>query len=209
MKKIEFAAQVDVTKCTGCKACTKFCPTCAISVVDKKAEVDEGKCIFCSQCVIECPEGAMMVSPRVEALTMGVNPSEVDQGALRELCVRAHLDPEEHVCVCKGTLAKEAASAVLKGARTPEAVSLMTGARSGCGMWCNAPIQRLLEAHGIELIPPEDHRWYKVETALWNVPKEVREKYPEYFLEEDKQLFESGVLENLATIFLAGRKAKC
>ncbi len=209
MKQIQFAARVDETKCNGCKTCARFCPTCAISIVDKKAGVDERHCIFCSRCLIECPEGAIEISPRAEPLALGVNPSEVDQTALRELCERAYLDPEKHVCVCIGVLVKDAACAVLKGARTPEEVSLMTGARSGCGMWCSAPVQRLLEAHGIELVPPRDHRWYRIETSLWNVPEEVRKKYPEYFLEEDKQLFDSGVLENLATLFLDEGKTKC
>jgi hypothetical protein len=44
----------DSTKCTGCKKCEKYCPTAAISMVDKKALIDEKKCIGCGQCVHQC-----------------------------------------------------------------------------------------------------------------------------------------------------------
>ena len=44
----------DSTKCTGCKKCEKYCPTAAISMIDKKALIDEKKCIGCGQCVHQC-----------------------------------------------------------------------------------------------------------------------------------------------------------
>jgi ferredoxin len=44
----------DSTKCTGCKKCETYCPTAAISMVDKKALIDEKKCIGCGQCVHQC-----------------------------------------------------------------------------------------------------------------------------------------------------------
>ena len=44
----------DSTKCTGCKKCEKYCPTAAISIVDKKVLIDEKKCIGCGQCVHQC-----------------------------------------------------------------------------------------------------------------------------------------------------------
>ena len=209
MKNVTFTAQVDTEKCKGCDVCAHLCPTAAIAVVDKKAEVNEGRCIFCARCLVECPDGSMLVAPRAELLLVGVDPSQEDQAALGELCARAHLDPEEYVCVCTGVQANEVACAILNGARTPEEVSLMTGTRAGCDMWCNAPIQRLLQAHGIDLVPPDGHRWYRIDTALWNIPQEVRDKYPEYFLEEDKQLFDQGVFDNLATVFLKGGKTEC
>ena len=44
----------DGSKCTGCGKCEKYCPTAAISVVDKKVELDTKKCIGCGQCVHQC-----------------------------------------------------------------------------------------------------------------------------------------------------------
>jgi ferredoxin len=49
----------DSTKCTGCKKCEKYCPTAAISIVDKKAFIDEKKCIGCGQCVHQCAFSAV------------------------------------------------------------------------------------------------------------------------------------------------------
>jgi ferredoxin len=49
----------DSTKCTGCKKCEKFCPTAAISIVDKKALIDEKKCIGCGQCMHQCAFSAV------------------------------------------------------------------------------------------------------------------------------------------------------
>ena len=49
----------DSTKCTGCKKCEKFCPTAAISIVDKKTLIDENKCIGCGQCVHQCSFSAV------------------------------------------------------------------------------------------------------------------------------------------------------
>ena len=44
----------DISKCKGCGKCAKYCPTAAISVVDKKIVLDTNKCIGCGQCVHQC-----------------------------------------------------------------------------------------------------------------------------------------------------------
>ena len=44
----------DGSKCTGCGKCEKYCPTAAISVLDKKVALDIKKCIGCGQCVHQC-----------------------------------------------------------------------------------------------------------------------------------------------------------
>ena len=49
----------DSTKCTGCKKCEKYCPTAAISIVDKKVSIDTKKCIGCGQCVHQCSFSAV------------------------------------------------------------------------------------------------------------------------------------------------------
>jgi len=123
-------------------------------------------------------------------MLLGVEVSEVDQTKLMELCVKAHLHPRQFLCLCTSTRVSEAAAAVLKGAKSPEEISLMTGARSGCAMgYCTAPMLRLLKAHGVEIIPPKDHRWYNIAPTLWDMPPEVAQKYPGYYFEEDKKAF--------------------
>jgi ferredoxin len=44
----------DSSKCKGCGKCAKYCPTAAISVLDKKVVLDIKKCIGCGQCVHQC-----------------------------------------------------------------------------------------------------------------------------------------------------------
>lgn len=49
----------DISKCTGCGKCEKYCPTAAIKIVEKKIELDAGKCIGCGQCVHQCTRAAV------------------------------------------------------------------------------------------------------------------------------------------------------
>ena len=193
MKKVYLLSQVDETKCIGDKICENVCPTGAIRMVKKKAVVDDEKCAACLKCIDYCGEGAIRMVPRPQPVLLRVDPSEVDQDQLRELCRKAHLDPEDVICPCTLTKASEAAAAILKGAQTPEDVSTMTGIRTACGMWCMALVQELLRASGLETTPPKGSHWYEVEVALWNVPDEVVQKYPEYRLEEARRLFQEGM----------------
>jgi len=189
MKKVYLHAQVDEEKCVGDKLCEFVCPSGAIEVSKKKAHVDNTHCVACSRCADVCNEKAIQMVPLPEPRVLGVNPEEVDQARLQELCRRANMDPDEPICLCTFTTAREAAAAILKGATSPEEVTRMTGARSACALWCMAPILRLLNAFGLDMKPPLRHKWYNVEAALWNVPDEVSEKYPQYRLKEDQAAF--------------------
>ena len=200
MKKVYLMSQVNADKCTGDKICENVCPTGAITVIDRKARVDERKCAACLKCLDMCKEGAIRMVPREQPLTMGVDPLDVDQDALRALCRRARFDPDDAICLCTLTKAKEVAAAILKGAKTPEAVTRMTGIRTSCGMWCMAPVLRLLKAHGLETASPRGYRWYDVDVNLWDIPEAVSRKYPEYCFEEDRELYDEGALDNLVTM---------
>ncbi len=200
MKKVYLLSQVDETKCLACKICENVSPTGAIKVVNKKAKVDEKKCAACFQCMDACTEGAISSVRRQEVLTLSLDPGEVDQQRLRELCNKAHFNPEDTICLCTLIKAKEVAAAILKGAESPEEISLMTGVRTSCGMYCISPILRLLRAHGVDLTPPKGYNWYDAQVGLWDIPDEVAKKYPKYSIEEDKQLFNEGVFDNLVPI---------
>ena len=189
MKVVKFLAQVDETKCIGDKLCENVCPTGAIEVVEKKARLDEQRCIACFRCRDACQQDAVTIVPRPTPMLLGVEVSEVDQTKLMELCVKAHLHPRQFLCLCTSTRVSEAAAAVLKGAKSPEEISLMTGARSGCTVYCMEPMLRLLKAHGVEITPPKDHRWYDFAPTLWDVPEEAAQKYPGYYFKEDKEVF--------------------
>jgi NAD(P)H-nitrite reductase large subunit len=172
-------------------------------MVNKKAVVDETKCAGCLHCLDVCGEGAIMILERPEPLILGVDTTDMVPAEIRDLCSRANLDAEERICLCMDIRAGEVAGAILHGARSPEEVSFMTGVRTSCGMWCMAPVQRLLHAHGVAMKPEKGYRWYPVETGVWDIPEEVARKYPEYRLEEDRKQFREGALENLVSIFKA------
>ena len=127
MKKVYEMALVDQTRCIGDKICENVCPAEAIRMVEKKAQVDESKCVACFKCIDVCNEAAIRPVPRVEARILSIDPMEVDQTQLRDLCRRANMDPEEPICLCTLTQAKEVAAAILKGAGSPEEVTRMTG----------------------------------------------------------------------------------
>ena len=88
------------------------------------------------------------------------------------------------------------AAAILLGYRTPEALSLATGIRTGCGVLCITSILRLLDAAGIEVEKAPGWQWFGKYVTIWQLPPEILKKYPEYFLEDDlaamNQIFPKG-----------------
>jgi len=130
---------------------------------------------------------------REKPLHIGVSTDEVDYDEIIDLCAKAKLHPEQHVCYCVGTRAEEVAAAIIKGARTPEDVSLMTGVRTGCTIECIQPILRLLEAAGCELTPPKGGwQWYGRTVTAWDLPESVKQKYAfrGFYFDEDKEVLD-------------------
>lgn len=195
-------ARVDEGKCTGDKACENVCPTGAIQVADEKARVDESKCAACRRCLDACREGAIRIVSRKEPLVLGIPPEELenaDKSRISQLCEKAGFSPDEPVCLCTITRARELAAAVLMGAKTPQEVSRRTGLRTYCAMWCSSPVQRMLRAHGLEIPDEPGYRQYNVDVSLSNIPDAVAEKYPEYRIDEDRKSSEEGTLDNLTS----------
>ncbi len=183
MRQVMFLAEVSQALCVGCKRCEDLCPTAAIQVVEKKAVVDREKCVACNKCWDICPENAVFMVPRTRPLVLEMDLTGVDPQAIAEMCKQAYLVPDQPICPCGATSAKEVAAALLKGAKSMAEITLMTGARSGCGLYCLHPIMRLLKAHDPELVPEEGRRL----PHLWNVPQEIIEKYPGYYIHEDRE----------------------
>jgi ferredoxin len=64
--EIPFASlQVDVTRCSGCGLCARFCPTGALDfAIDEKAfrlQFQPAICLDCTICVAACPEDAVQL----------------------------------------------------------------------------------------------------------------------------------------------------
>ncbi len=193
MKHVTLKAVVDQNLCIGCKVCEKVCPVYAISVTDRKAHSDETKCMACANCADRCPRYAIKMVEREEPYDVGVDVSKFDYEKIRALCEKAHLNPEQVVCYCVGTRAEEIAAALLSGATTPEEVSAMTGARTGCTIECIQPVLRLVQAAGNELHPnPNGWQWYGVTVTAWDIPEEVKKKYNSrgFYFDEDRELLD-------------------
>lgn len=191
MKTVNRMAVVHDELCNGCGACSRVCPVIAIDFkkaeVGRKAFVDIEICQGCNICVSRCPQKAMTLEPRSEFKNIGISDIVVDK-AIEELCEAAHMYPEQVVCFCHRVQAKEIAKAVLLGAKTPEDVSRMTGARAGCGVLCITGVIRLLQAAGVELAKAPGNQWYGKMATIWEIPEAVMEKYgKQYYLKDDQE----------------------
>lgn len=175
-----------------CNVCEKVCPVLAAKGKKlgskKSASIDADRCAGCGICEQRCPDQAIVLLERECAqeldtdvpLTLG---AEVDK-----LCRKAHMNPEQVVCYCHRVKASEVAAAILSGARTPEAVAKLTGARTGCGVLCANSTMRQLEAAGIALDKAPGYQWYGGVPTIWKIPEEVLLKYDkEYRLLSDRK----------------------
>ncbi|NJE13160.1 4Fe-4S binding protein [Thermococcus sp. LS2] len=191
-------AKVDEEKCTGCTICERVCPTLSIKVgEDRKAHVDIETCVGCGACFDRCPFDAITLVMLEQPKVIGVKVeglSEEEYQKVKELCKKARIHPEQVVCFCTGTRAEEIAAAILfHGAKTPEYVSRLTGARTGCKTECIQPILRLLEAAGYKPEPPKGGwQWYGRTATVWEIPQDLFEnpEYAKYRFKEDKALLE-------------------
>jgi Fe-S-cluster-containing hydrogenase component 2 len=200
MYEVTAVVAIHDEKCVGCQRCVNVCPTDALAMQGKLAVLDEPKCVGCFKCVEACvPYDAISIkkAPAPRQLTTPTRPDA--EQAVTALCAQARLLPDAVVCVCTRTTAGEVAAALVDGVRAPEGITLATGARAKCWMWCHAPVMRLMQAHGLTLDPDvKDQRHYAdsgaTEVALWTIPDDVADRYPEYRLRETLEAVESGAI---------------
>jgi len=191
MKEINFLARVDLEKCNGCTICARVCTTGAITMQNRKAIIKQDRCVGCAACEQRCPEYAIEIIRRENPFIAQVIIESSLQEAVDNLCRSAKLHPEQVVCYCTGTRAEEIAAAILKGAKSPEDVSFMTGARTGCKVECIQPILRLFEAAKIEPKKPEGGwQWYGLTKNVWEIPKTIRDQYEDrgFYFDKDEEL---------------------
>jgi len=191
MKLVTLMPVVHIEKCIGCKTCAKVCPVLAMRVEDKVAGVNVERCRGCGDCEQRCPEYAITMVLREEPVTAKVNMEGLDYEEIISLCRKARFHPEQVVCYCTATRADEVAAAIMRGAKSPDDISCMTGIRTGCKVECIQPILRLLEAAGIEPKPtPGGWQWYGRTITAWEIPEEVKKKYSSrgFYFDEDIDL---------------------
>ncbi len=141
------------------------------------------KCRGCTNCAQRCPSGAIEMRPLEVPFSVGVSRGKLSYQKISALCQKANLHPQSIVCFCTATRAEEIAAAILQGARTPEEVSIKTGARTGCTVLCFEPIIRLLNAAQYRYSPPKaGDVWYPSVPTIWRMPERaqthpIRKKY--------------------------------
>jgi bacterioferritin-associated ferredoxin len=169
------------------------CPVYAITVKKKgevEVKIDENRCVGCWNCEQRCPEHAITMVP-CEPYRLGTDVSPFDYKEIATLCRKAHFHPKQVVCYCTASRAEELAAAILAGAKTPDEVVLATGIGAGCGIECNQPIQRFLEAAGIRFERrKESYQWYGRTTTIWEISPVVRADYPTFRFEDDRELID-------------------
>jgi ferredoxin/bacterioferritin-associated ferredoxin len=188
------SAVVEITdeKCVGCTVCVNVCPTEALSMVDRLAVVVEDRCTGCFKCIEACiPYGAIAPKGDPNPRLLHTPEADWDREAVDDLCARAYFAPGDSICLCTRTTAGEVAAAVLAGTHVVEELTMATGVRAVCGMWCLSPVMRILAAAGVETDrPAKDYRVYPdgagVEVGIWSVPDAAIDKYPEYPIRADR-----------------------
>ncbi len=190
MKLISVKPVVDKDKCIGCGICSKVCPSLAIILIGRKAVVNEQDCRGCGACNQRCPVYAIEMVKLDHPYTVSVDISDLSYDEISMLCKKAMLNPEQVICYCTATRAEEVAGAILKGAKSPEEISRLTGIRMGCKVECIQPILRLLDAAGINPERPSGYQWYGLTPKVWEISEKVKAKYAEkgFYFEEDIKL---------------------
>lgn len=196
MKLVTLLAQVDNDLCTGCRTCSRVCPTLAITMVDRKPKIDPERCVACGNCEQRCEARAIIMIKLEQPRRISVSLDGLSRDELDEMCTRAGFHPSQIVCYCTATRAEEVAAAILKGAHSPEDITYMTGLRGGCSVECIQPALRMLEANNIHATPPKNgYQWYGRTPTLQEIPESIKAKYANhgFCFDDDLKIFDAVV----------------
>ncbi len=156
-----------------------------------RVEIDLHRCVGCWNCQQRCPEHAINMIP-CDPYTFKTDVSQFEYKEIEALCRKARFHPKQVVCYCSASRAEELAAAILAGAKTPDAVVLATGIGAGCGIECNQPIQRFLEAAGFR--PGTAQRKLISGTVepqqSGRCLPEIKRKHPVFRFVEDRELMD-------------------
>jgi NADPH-dependent glutamate synthase beta subunit-like oxidoreductase/bacterioferritin-associated ferredoxin/NAD-dependent dihydropyrimidine dehydrogenase PreA subunit len=178
----EDLARYEAQRCFGCAAPPTY-------------RVED--CRGCVNCAERCPASAITIEPLQRPFTVGVDPDQFDPEEIMRICKKANVHPKQVICYCTDTRAGEIVAAILKGAKTPEEISRMTGARTGCTVLCIQSIIKLLEAAGHQVKPADTHQCYGKTFTLWDMDAGLKKRDEKrgYHYDDDIRLIEK-VFEN-------------
>jgi NAD-dependent dihydropyrimidine dehydrogenase PreA subunit/bacterioferritin-associated ferredoxin len=194
MKIVSTNAKLNVELCKGCKTCEMVCPVYAIKANKKgkriKIDINAKKCVGCWNCEQRCPEHAIEMIP-CDPRELATDIAKFNYEEIETLCREAHFNPKQIVCYCTASRAEELAAAILGGAKSPNEVVLATGIGSGCGIECNQPIQRFLNAAGLSHERPKPSwQWYGRTITAWEINSKIKKKHPVFRFEDDRKLLD-------------------
>lgn len=159
-------------------------------------KINDELCNGCQNCFARCPSYAISMIKRSQPIKLYVDPKQVDESKIREICLRAHMHPKQIACDCTGTFVEEIVASILKGAKNPTDITRLTGARSGCKQFCIQPMLRLLEAAGIHVSPANGWQWYGRTPTVWEVPNEIKQKHHAHRFDDDARFIEKLIGES-------------
>lgn len=155
-----------------------------------KAVVDPDKCLDCGLCEEFCPRGAPKLILRDEPIPLAIEVKEEDKPRIAEICKKAYLYPSFRLCACTGTSPDQICQAILEGCTDQQALAQRLGVTTGCGgLYCTTSINMLLEAAGYPVKSTENGLRVNNTLNMWDISKEVADKYPVYHVEREQKLY--------------------
>ena len=165
-----------------------------------KATVDESICYDCGMCWEYCDQGAITMEPLHEGRTLQYPLPDTMERAeeILAICRKAHLLPMQIICKCGPTNTEEIVNAILDGARDMTDLTLKSGTRAGCTMYCVGQISRLFEACGRPLESREDDNYHPITQTLWDFSDEALDFDPIFKMREMQTTLYSDEVFNAA-----------
>ncbi|MBR3584695.1 MAG: FAD-dependent oxidoreductase [Oscillospiraceae bacterium] len=155
-----------------------------------KASVDRERCVDCGMCWEHCNYGAVemvqLEKPIIHTVPPVVEPEYYD--TIKAILKEVHHYPNEPLCNCSMATAWEVVYAILKGAHTYEDLTVATGIRSGCSIYCIGDTLEIFEAAGYPQTPPENGNWHTPKVNLYNLSEEACATDPNIHLHQAQSL---------------------
>ena len=147
-----------------------------------------------------CDQGAITMEPLPEGRTLQYPLPDTMERAeeILAICRKAHLLPMQIICKCGPTNTEEIVNAILDGARDMTDLTLKSGTRAGCTMYCVGQISRLFEACGRPLESREDDNYHPIPQTLWDFSDEALDFDPIFKMREMQTTLYSDEVFNAA-----------